>query len=346
MGLSRRALCWWPAGSRCPRRAPVAPGRRAAARARPRSARQPSGGDLGRRRAVGRARRRGAERQRLQPLTLDFDALSTTSWRRRPRGRARTPSCSGSKARRTAGDRDGRGGTRAATSPSGRWRRSSAAVPRRDDRLDVQRRGRARRRAVPLGTRRAARSSRRRPRARSSPTRRRRTPSDRSTPRPCTSSLPRSRPVFANARRFADVEARLLLDPATGVANRRGYEVELGREVARATERDARSRSCSSASANGSETTTTGSPTSVDQFARLLTRVTRQERHLVQARRARVRDPAARNARVGRHRPHRAPSRRGDARARVAPADDRGGARRVAARASRSRRSRRAPRRR
>jgi diguanylate cyclase (GGDEF)-like protein len=39
---------------------------------------------------------------------------------------------------------------------------------------------------------------------------------------------------LANAKRFAEVEARTLLDPATGVPSPRGYEVELGREVARA----------------------------------------------------------------------------------------------------------------
>jgi diguanylate cyclase (GGDEF)-like protein len=41
-------------------------------------------------------------------------------------------------------------------------------------------------------------------------------------------------PALANARRFAEVEARTLLDPATGVASPRGYELELEREVARA----------------------------------------------------------------------------------------------------------------
>jgi GGDEF domain-containing protein len=39
---------------------------------------------------------------------------------------------------------------------------------------------------------------------------------------------------LANARRFAEVEARINLDPATGVPNRRGYELELRRETARA----------------------------------------------------------------------------------------------------------------
>jgi GGDEF domain-containing protein len=39
---------------------------------------------------------------------------------------------------------------------------------------------------------------------------------------------------LANARRFAEVEARINTDPATGVLNRRGYEIELGRETASA----------------------------------------------------------------------------------------------------------------
>ena len=39
---------------------------------------------------------------------------------------------------------------------------------------------------------------------------------------------------LANARRFAEVEARINTDPATGVLNRRGYEIELGREAASA----------------------------------------------------------------------------------------------------------------
>jgi diguanylate cyclase (GGDEF)-like protein len=83
-------------------------------------------------------------------------------------------------------------------------------------------------------------------------------------------------PAIANARRFADVEAKLLLDPETGVANRRGYEVELGREVARATRTGRPLSVLLVGISNGSETTTTGSPKSVDHFARLLTRVTRR----------------------------------------------------------------------
>ncbi len=41
--------------------------------------------------------------------------------------------------------------------------------------------------------------------------------------------------ALSNARRFAEMEARVNVDPATGIPNRRGYEHELGREVARAT---------------------------------------------------------------------------------------------------------------
>ena len=80
---------------------------------------------------------------------------------------------------------------------------------------------------------------------------------------------------LANARRFADVEARLLLDPTTGVASRRGYEVELGREVARA-HRTGRPLSVVLVGINGTETATTGGNESVDEVARLLTRVTRK----------------------------------------------------------------------
>ena len=82
---------------------------------------------------------------------------------------------------------------------------------------------------------------------------------------------------LANARRFADVEARLLLDPETGVTNRRGYEVELGREVARANRTGRPLSVVLVGISNGSGTTTTGgATTSVEGFARLLTRVTRR----------------------------------------------------------------------
>ena len=82
--------------------------------------------------------------------------------------------------------------------------------------------------------------------------------------------------ALANARRFADVEARLLLDPETGVANRRGYEVELGREVARAN-RTGRPLSVVLVGISGSpDTATTGTSRGVEGFARLLTRMTRR----------------------------------------------------------------------
>ncbi len=82
---------------------------------------------------------------------------------------------------------------------------------------------------------------------------------------------------LANARRFADVEARLLLDPETGVTNRRGYEVELGREVARASRTGRPLSVVLVGISNGSDTASTASPPrSADQFARLLTRVTRR----------------------------------------------------------------------
>jgi GGDEF domain-containing protein len=83
---------------------------------------------------------------------------------------------------------------------------------------------------------------------------------------------------LANARRFADVESRLVLDPQTGIANRRGYELELGREIARAS-RTGRPLSIAVVGlGNGGEppTTPSGEARGVDQFARLLTRVTRR----------------------------------------------------------------------
>ena len=81
---------------------------------------------------------------------------------------------------------------------------------------------------------------------------------------------------LANARRFADVEARLMLDPETGVTNRRGYELELGREVARASRTGRPLSVVLVGISNGSGTATTGTSKSIDGFARLLTRVTRR----------------------------------------------------------------------
>jgi GGDEF domain-containing protein len=84
--------------------------------------------------------------------------------------------------------------------------------------------------------------------------------------------------ALANARRFADVEARLVLDPQTGIANRRGYELELGREVARAS-RTGRPFSVAVVGlGSGGEPATepSGEARSIDEFARLLTRVIRR----------------------------------------------------------------------
>ena len=82
---------------------------------------------------------------------------------------------------------------------------------------------------------------------------------------------------LTNARRFAEVEARTLLDPATGVPNPRGYELELGREVARAH----RTGRPLSVVLVGIEGTATSGPVErrgngVVDVARLLTRVTRK----------------------------------------------------------------------
>ena len=81
---------------------------------------------------------------------------------------------------------------------------------------------------------------------------------------------------LANARRFADVEARLLLDPATGIASRRGYEVELGREVARANRTGRPLSVVLVGVGTGQDTTTTSSQGPAEQVAQLLTRVTRR----------------------------------------------------------------------
>jgi diguanylate cyclase (GGDEF)-like protein len=81
-----------------------------------------------------------------------------------------------------------------------------------------------------------------------------------------------------NARRFADVESRLLSDPVTGVvASRRGYEYELEREIARAS-RTGRPLSVVFVGVrNGAEATHSdaGSAT-VDELARLVSGVTRR----------------------------------------------------------------------
>ena len=79
--------------------------------------------------------------------------------------------------------------------------------------------------------------------------------------------------ALANARRFADVEARVNVDPATGVRNRRGYELELGREVARA-ERSGRPLSVVVVEVDArAESPGAGA---LAEVARLVTRVTRR----------------------------------------------------------------------
>jgi GGDEF domain-containing protein len=80
--------------------------------------------------------------------------------------------------------------------------------------------------------------------------------------------------ALANARRFADVEARTLVDP-TGVLDPRGYELELEREVARA-QRTGRPLSVvfvelGGTGAAGHEREAPG----LGEMARLVTRVTR-----------------------------------------------------------------------
>jgi diguanylate cyclase (GGDEF)-like protein len=81
---------------------------------------------------------------------------------------------------------------------------------------------------------------------------------------------------LTNARRFAEIESRTLLDPATGVPNPRGYELELGREVARAH----RTGRPLSVVLVGMEAATSGRHVQpgngVTDVARLLTRVTRK----------------------------------------------------------------------
>jgi len=80
-----------------------------------------------------------------------------------------------------------------------------------------------------------------------------------------------------NARRFADVEARILLDPVTGIASRRGYELQLEREVARASRTGRPLSVVLVGVGNGTNTATTGEETNgIGEFARLLTRITRK----------------------------------------------------------------------
>lgn len=81
--------------------------------------------------------------------------------------------------------------------------------------------------------------------------------------------------ALANARRFADVEARTRVDPTTGVLDPRGYELELEREVARA-QKTGRPLSVvfvevGGAGAAGHDREAPG----LGEMARLVTRVTR-----------------------------------------------------------------------
>jgi diguanylate cyclase (GGDEF)-like protein len=80
--------------------------------------------------------------------------------------------------------------------------------------------------------------------------------------------------ALANARRFAEVEARVNVDPTTGVRNRRGYELELGREVARA-ERSGRPLSVIVVEVDGREQAPANTG-ALAEVARLVTRVTRR----------------------------------------------------------------------
>jgi diguanylate cyclase (GGDEF)-like protein len=80
--------------------------------------------------------------------------------------------------------------------------------------------------------------------------------------------------ALANSRRFADVEARVNVDPATGVRNRRGYELELGREVARA-ERSGRPLSVVVVEVDEHEDAPV-STGALAEVARLVTHVTRR----------------------------------------------------------------------
>jgi diguanylate cyclase (GGDEF)-like protein len=82
--------------------------------------------------------------------------------------------------------------------------------------------------------------------------------------------------ALANARRFAEIEARVNVDPLTGVQNRRGYELELGREVARAS-RTGRPLSVVVVGIGGGNGQTTPSNGGrLGEVARLVTRMTRR----------------------------------------------------------------------
>ena len=306
------------AGARC--RAPVAARRRAASRAVLERIGDPSRRDLGQRRGVRRARRRGAGRARLQPLTLDFDALvdeivaeaaartgadAVVLRVEGPGGRPviatrRRTDARGDLVERTFAPLDARP-FRAATID---WTYSASGEP--DDA------------AVPLGARRAAR---RRPpgfpgtlvayattRARLPPGARRDPPRParrgRDGPRQCPSVRGRRGAAPARSRRPAS---------RTAAATRSSSGARSHARAGRA----ARSPSCSSASRTAPTPRRTASPPKSVGAVRATPHARDSpERHLLQAWRARVRDPAARDARVRRNGAHEPAPRGGEARAR------------------------------
>ena len=75
--------------------------------------------------------------------------------------------------------------------------------------------------------------------------------------------------ALENARRFAEIEARINLDPTTGIPNRRGYELELGREAARA-QRTGRPLSVVVVGLESRARTDTADPSRLGELARLV----------------------------------------------------------------------------
>jgi diguanylate cyclase (GGDEF)-like protein len=80
--------------------------------------------------------------------------------------------------------------------------------------------------------------------------------------------------ALANARRFAEIEARVNVDPLTGSPNRRGYEIELGREIARA-QRAGRPLSVVLVAVGSRPGTQTTEGAGIGEVARLVARMTR-----------------------------------------------------------------------
>jgi len=81
--------------------------------------------------------------------------------------------------------------------------------------------------------------------------------------------------ALSNARRFAEVETRVNVDPATGIPNRRGYELELEREVARA-ERNGRPLSVIVVGVGARGTDSPANGSSMGDVARIVSRLTRR----------------------------------------------------------------------